>query len=234
VLSKGRFRAQPAFLLSATGRARTFKPTRSNSILLVGMKAEHAFAFLIFSAVAAVTPGPSNVMLTTTGAVAGLARGLGCLFGVAAGMGVMMFAVAFGLGAAVLQYSALTTALKTLGALFLLWLSWKIASSRPAVPGAPEGRAVGFLGGFVFQWLNPKSWLVSTSASATFLHSDGNALTQAFWIGGLFFAVALICGFIWLAFGMAMRRMLRSPPSRRAFNVSMGALLAGSVILFLW
>jgi threonine/homoserine/homoserine lactone efflux protein len=198
------------------------------------MSVQQAFAFLIFSAVAAVTPGPSNVMLTATGAVAGIARGLRCLFGVAAGMGVMMFAVALGLGAAILQYSALTTVLKILGALFLLWLSWKIAFSSRTVPGTPEGRAVGFLGGFVFQWLNPKSWLVSTSASATYLHSGGNALTQAIWIGGLFFAVALICGFVWLSFGMAMRRMLRSARFQRAFNVSMGVLLASSVILFLW
>lgn len=199
------------------------------------MTAQQAFAFLIFSAVAAVTPGPSNAMLTATGAVAGVARGLSCLFGVAAGMGMMMFAVAFGLGAVVLEYSAFTTLLiKVFGALFLLWLSWKIAFSRPTVPGTAENRSVGFLGAFVFQWLNPKSWLVSTSASAAYLHSDGNALIQAIWIGGLFFVVALMCGFVWLAFGMGMRRMLRSPRFQRAFNASMGALLAGSVILFLW
>lgn len=145
-----------------------------------------------------------------------------------------MFTVAFGLGAVVLEYSALTPVLKIFGALFLLWLSWKIAFSPSTVPGTPEDRSVGFLGGFVFQWLNPKSWLVSTSASATYLHADRNALIQAVWIGGLFFVVALICGFLWLAFGMGMRRMLRSPRVQRAFNVSMGALLASSVILFLW
>ncbi|MFI5324679.1 MAG: AraC family ligand binding domain-containing protein, partial [Candidatus Rokuibacteriota bacterium] len=44
------------------------------------------------------TPGPSNMLLTATGAAVGVRRGLPCLLGVALGMGLMMFVVAFGLG----------------------------------------------------------------------------------------------------------------------------------------
>lgn len=196
------------------------------------MTAEQALAFLVFSTVAAITPGPSNVMLTVTGAVAGIVRGLPCLVGVGVGMALMMFVVAFGLGAIVLGHPALVTALKLCGATFLLWLSWKIAT---AVHGdAPtQGRPVGFFGAFAFQWLNPKSWLVSTSASGTYLQADGGVLVQALWIAGLFFAVALSCGFVWLAFGVAMRRMLKAPGFQRTFNMAMGALLASSVLLFL-
>ena len=62
------------------------------------MTLEQASAFAVFALVAALTPGPSNVMLAATGSVAGLAGGLPCLAGVAAGMGVLMFSVAMGLG----------------------------------------------------------------------------------------------------------------------------------------
>ena len=51
------------------------------------MTTEQAVAFLIFAVVAAVTPGPSNVMVTTAGANAGILRGLPCLFGVTTGHG---------------------------------------------------------------------------------------------------------------------------------------------------
>ena len=67
---------------------------------------EQGAAFLLFAVVAAVTPGPSNIMLTTAGANAGVLRGLPCLFGVATGMGLMMFLVPLGLGSVVLEQSA--------------------------------------------------------------------------------------------------------------------------------
>jgi threonine/homoserine/homoserine lactone efflux protein len=84
------------------------------------MPLEQALAFIAFAFVAAVTPGPSNVMLTATGAAAGLVRGLPCLLGVAAGMASMMFAAAAGLGAALLDRPQLMGALKWCGAAFLL------------------------------------------------------------------------------------------------------------------
>jgi len=195
------------------------------------MSAEQALAFVVFATVAAITPGPSNVMLTVTGAMAGILRGLPCLLGVGTGMALMMFVVAFGLGALVLGHPALVTVLKWCGATFLLWLAWKIAAAPPS-DTQDGGRPVGFLGAFAFQWLNPKSWLVSLSASGTYLEADAGVLIQALSIAGLFFAVALACGFVWLAFGLAVRRILSSPGSQRTFNVTMGALLALSIVLF--
>jgi threonine/homoserine/homoserine lactone efflux protein len=46
----------------------------------------------------------------------------------------------------------------------------------------------------------------------------------------LFLAAALPSGFVWLAFGTALRRWLSSPRRLRAFNVAMGVLLAASII----
>ncbi len=197
------------------------------------MTAEQALAFVIFAAVAAITPGPSNVMLTVTGAMAGILRGLPCLLGVATGMAVMMFVVALGLGSLVLGHTFLLAVFKWCGAAFLLWLSWKIATA-PHSDSTDQRRPVGFAGAFAFQWLNPKSWLVSTSASGTYLQGDAGVLAQALSIGGLFFAAAIACGFVWLAFGVAMRRILRSPRLQRAFDVCMGFLLAASVLMFVW
>ena len=196
------------------------------------MSTEQAVAFLIFATVAAITPGPSNAMLTVTGAAVGIARGFPCLFGVASGMAAMMFLAACGLGAVVAGAPALLTALKVAGATFLLWLAWKIGSAPPGDLGA-QGRPVSFLEAFGFQWLNPKSWLVSTSAAGTYLQAQAHVLVQGAWIAGLFFVVALATGFVWLGFGTAVRRLLASRRLQRAFNVTMGVLLAASVLLFL-
>lgn len=196
------------------------------------MSLQQAAAFLLFALAAAITPGPSNTMLTATGAMAGVLRGLPCLLGVAAGMALMMFAAAIGLAGLVLGEPLVLAALKVGGVAFLLWLSWKIASA-PYREAEVAGEAVGFAGALTFQWLNPKSWLVSLGAAGTHLRADADVVGQALWIASLFFAVALACGMVWLGFGVLMRRMLHSPQLQRGFNLTMGALLALSTLFVL-
>ena len=198
------------------------------------MSTEQTAAFVLFAVVAAVTPGPSNVMLTAAGANGGVVRGLPCLVGVTAGMGLMMFVVPLGLGSLILKNPLVLKALNWAGAAFLLWLSWKIATSRRIGP-LPESRPVGFIGAAVFQWVNPKSWLVTASAAGAFLHTGaGSPVLQSALLGGLFVLAALPSCFVWLAFGATAQRLLQTPRRLRAFNITMGILLALSIGLILW
>lgn len=197
------------------------------------MSTEQIAAFVLFAVVAAVTPGPSNVMLTAAGANGGVVRGLPCLVGVTAGMGLMMFVVPLGLGSLILRNPLVLKALNWAGAAFLLWLSWKIATSR-RMDSLPESRPVGFIGAAVFQWVNPKSWLVTASAAGAFLHTGaGSPVLQSALLGGLFVLVALPSCFVWLAFGATAQRLLQTPRRLRAFNITMGILLALSIGLIL-
>jgi threonine/homoserine/homoserine lactone efflux protein len=187
--------------------------------------------FLLFAVVAAVTPGPSNIMLTTAGANVGVRRGLPCLLGVTTGMAAMMFLVPLGLGSLILTHRLALEALHWGGAAFLLWLSWKIATSG-RMASVPETQPVGFLGAAVFQWVNPKSWLVAASTAGTFLHAEaGSAVVQSAFLGGLFFLAALPGCLVWLAFGASVHRILRDGRRLRMFNVTMASLLALSVLL---
>jgi threonine/homoserine/homoserine lactone efflux protein len=198
------------------------------------MTPEQALAFFLFSVAAAGTPGPSNALLTATGANVGVLRGLPCLLGVALGMGVMMFVVAFGLGSVILRNPMLLEGVKWCGAAVLCWLAWKIATAGRA-GAAAGGSPVGFLGAAAFQWINPKSWLVCASAAATFLTDGANsALAQSAAFALLFILASLPSCFPWLAFGAVLQRVLRSERARRTFNGVMGALLAASVLLIFW
>ena len=193
---------------------------------------EQIVAFLIFAVVAAVTPGPSNIMLTAAGAQAGVFRGLPCLFGVTTGMGVMMFVVPLGLGSLVLAHPLLLETLHWGGAAFLLWLSWKIATSESHIASEPAQDPVGYLGAAIFQWVNPKSWMVTASAAGTFLSAGaGSPIVQAASLGGLFVLAALPSCFLWLAFGAAVQHAVHDRRRMRIFNVAMGAFLALSIIL---
>ena len=171
-------------------------------------------------------------MLTAAGAHAGVLKGLPCLFGVTAGMGVMMFLVPLGLGSLVLEHPPVLATLHWGGAAFLLWLSWKIAASTTRIEAGRDRNPVGFVGAALFQWVNPKAWLVSASAASTFLSADGGSpIVQSASLGSLFVLAAIPSGFVWLAFGATVHRVLDSPRRVRIFNVVMGVLLALSIIL---
>lgn len=151
------------------------------------MTGEQAIAFVGFALTAAATPGPSNVLLTATGAQVGVLRGLPCLVGVAVGMATMMFVVTLGLGGVVLGHPLVLKGLRWGGAVMLCWLGWRIATAGRADPAAAD-RPVGFVGAAIFQLVNPKSWLVCAGAAATFLDGEsGDAPRQAAALAGLLF-----------------------------------------------
>jgi threonine/homoserine/homoserine lactone efflux protein len=196
------------------------------------MTEEQAVGFLLFSVAAAGTPGPSNVLLMATGAHVGVLRGLPCLLGVALGMAAMIFSVSFGLGRVVLGHPDVLGSVKWIGAVVLCWLAWKVATARHGGAGAPRARPVGLVGAAVFQWVNPKSWLVSASAAATFFDAAGDSpLVGSAALAILFVLAAIPSCLPWLAFGAVLQRILRSERAFRVFNVLMGLVMAASVLL---
>jgi threonine/homoserine/homoserine lactone efflux protein len=197
------------------------------------MTFDQSIAFLIFSLVAAITPGPSNVMITATGSAVGVLRGLSCVLGASLGMGLLLFCAALGLGQLVLGQPMILKAMNALGAAFLLWLAWRIATAgRASEPGA--AKPVGFLGAALFQWVNPKGWLVAVGAAGTYLQATAeNPVLQAAAFGTLFFAAAFPSGLVWLVLGALVHRLLRDDRTARTFNIVMGVALAASVAMIL-
>ena len=197
------------------------------------MSIQHASAFVLFAIVAAISPGPSNVILTAIGARRGVVGGLACLFGVTLGMGLMIFLVAFGLGNLLLRSTVLYEVLRWVGIAVLLWLAWKIATAGP-LHASDNQHDIGFWQAAAFQWVNPKSWLVCASAIGTFLQPQGASIfLQSLIFGILFILAAVPSCFVWLAFGAAVQRTLRTPRTQRTFNIAMGAILVGSILLFM-
>jgi len=187
-------------------------------------------AFLVFAAVAAITPGPSNLMVLAAGARGGLLGGLPCLGGVVVGMALLIGLAALGLGALITALPVALDLLRWGGAALLLWLAWQIAHAPPLQAGR-HAAPVGFWKALAFQWINPKSWIVAASAAATYGAAAGDApLLRAGWLSALFAAAAAPSCWLWLAVGSALQRALTDARRARAFNATMGLLLAASVV----
>jgi threonine/homoserine/homoserine lactone efflux protein len=197
------------------------------------MPAQQAWAFLLFALAAAATPGPSNVLVMAAGARAGLLGGLRCLAGVVAGMGLLMGTAVLGLGALLQAWPDAMLLLKAAGSLLLLRLAWQVARASPPGEAADGAQAAGFGQALLFQWVNPKSWVVGASAAATFGGAAEQPVLRALTMGMLFAAAAAVGCSLWLAGGALLRRWLGEPRRARSFNRTMGLLLAASVLL-LW
>jgi threonine/homoserine/homoserine lactone efflux protein len=215
------------------------------------MSPDQAVAFALFSLVMAATPGPSNTLLTATGAQVGLLRGLPAVLGVCVAMGGLMFGVTLGLGSLIAGAPLVLDAMRWAGAAVLLWFAYQIARSSAHAGSPATPRPVGFAGAAAFQLVNPKSWLACASAAAAFGTSSmgtstafgtstmvtstasGNAesLVRAATLAAIFVAVALPSCAVWLSGGALLQRALHSPRAQRTFNLAMAALLVLSVVL---
>lgn len=193
------------------------------------MNPDLAAALLLFVVVTLVTPGPNNAMLMATGLTFGFTRGLPHLLGVALGFSFMTLAVGFGLGALLLAAPMAYTVLKYVGAAYLLYLAWAIATASPEFEEASgTGRPITFLQAALFQWLNPKAWVMAVGAVSTYASVapfPGNMLL----IAGMFGFFGLFSSGLWLGFGTGLRKILKSPRAVRAVNIVMAVLLVLSI-----
>lgn len=190
-------------------------------------------SMLGFLWVAAITPGPNNMLLTTSGANFGFWRSMWLMVGIMLGMQSILLLVAFGVGGMLVLYPTLHLVLKVLGSLYLLWLAWKIATAayEQLEVGAAPPRPLRFYQGWLLQFLNPKAWLMALGSVASFSLAGSGYNHSILLISFGVVLVNLVSGVIWLGFGTAIGRLLRSRRAWVIFNVSMGLLTAGCVLL---
>jgi threonine/homoserine/homoserine lactone efflux protein len=184
----------------------------------------------VFTFAGSVTPGPNNVMLAASGANFGFRRSSGHMLGVLVGASVLLYAVALGMGALFVALPALQLAIKIAGAIFLLYLAWRIATAAPGTSDVAPGRQLSFIAAFGFQFANPKAWTITAGAASTFMPTDINAAIAASILAATFSVVAVPAVILWTAFGVGIGRLLASPRAHRLFNGSMGLLLVATVV----
>src|SRR5215216_2514785 len=76
-----------------------------------------------FALVGSITPGPNNSLLLASGSRFGFRRTMRHVAGTAVGMGVLVFAVAGGIGVVLVAVPAVDLALKVTGSVYLLYLA---------------------------------------------------------------------------------------------------------------
>ncbi len=195
-----------------------------------------------FAVAMCATPGPNNAMVAASGATFGFGRTVPHVLGISVGFPVMLALVAAGAAEPLRTWPWLREALRWAGAAYMLWLAWHIARAEPIVAGAearagaaPRGRPMTFLQGALFQWVNPKAWVIAGGTVVTYITATGaDFWAQAFVLDAVFLVVTVVFVALWAAVGAGAARVLRTRRAVRRFNWAMAGFLVASLATLFW
>lgn len=176
------------------------------------------------------TPGPNNLMLLTAGANFGFRRSLPHILGITMGCQVLLLAIALGLGQMFSAWPLSILLLKLGGGGFLVWMAVQLLRPRAAALGeAAEARPLSFLQAALFQWVNPKAWLMLITGLATYVNPQ-QMLVSTLLIGATFALVGLPLTCLWNVGGVALKDWLQHGRRLLHFNRLMALLLLVSLL----
>jgi threonine/homoserine/homoserine lactone efflux protein len=187
-------------------------------------------AIFLFALSTSITPGPNNIMIMTSGLNHGVKFSLPHLLGICFGFPIMVILVGLGIGVFFEMYPMLHEIIKIFGILYLLYLSWLIAVSSPTSLDGDISNPFSFIQAALFQWVNPKAWVMAAGAVSTYTTVSTDIFIQVVYIALAFFVVSFPSVGVWLIFGAGLKKYLKSPKHQKIFNVSMAILLVGSIL----
>lgn len=182
-------------------------------------------------------PGPNNVLAMTHAARFGFATALLAALGRFAPFAFFVLTAAVGLGAVLATSAELFSALKLVGAIYLVWLGVKmmrsgIAASEQA--GADRRIAALMAREFWTAATNPKAMLVFTAFFAPFVDPDRPAFGQILTLGSVALGLEFVAVMLYALAGTHVGRFTRSPRGLLVIERLSGAALvaAGIGLLF--
>lgn len=187
-------------------------------------------SMFIFALIGAISPGPVNIIATGAGANFGFLRALPHVLGATIAYTLIVFLVGIGLNEVLAAYPQITTSLQYLGGAFLLYMSYKIATSKPLTDDTTiKQRPPSLIEGALSQGLNPKAWLVSMSGVSLFVVANSPTALYLLAFCLISFVVCFLGVGTWAAIGHVIRKVLTNERHQVSFNIAMGLLLSSTV-----
>lgn len=196
------------------------------------MSFETWLAFAAASSVLLVIPGPTVLLVVSYALGQGWRTALPMAAGVALGDFTAMTLSMLGIGALLAASATVFTALKWVGAAYLIWLGIKLFRAGGALDAAPRTDAASAAKMLGHAWLvtalNPKSITFFVAFLPQFLDRHGDFWTQMIVFEATFLVLAFANAFGYALVAARARRVVQSPRAIRIFNRAGGTLLVGA------
>ena len=170
------------------------------------------------------TPGPNNVLCAAHGSQHGFRGTLTLISGMAVGWSALGLFVA-GATDLIEENQTAFDLLTYVGAAYIAYLSYKIATSKILDQGEENSERLGFLTGATIQVVNGKAWIHFLVLMTSFGTLFGTGFTGKVLLVLLNLACGLPAVMTWAAFGTVLRRAFSTPKSARVLNLVMGLSL---------
>jgi threonine/homoserine/homoserine lactone efflux protein len=201
---------------------------------------EQAAAFALASVLLTLIPGPTVLFVVGRSLALGRRAGLLSVLGNTLGLLPIVLAVALGVGTLVAESVVVFTAVKILGAAYLVHLGIQAIRTRTGAVDAvalasPRSSLRIVRDGFLVGVTNPKSLVFLAAVLPQFVdHSGGSIPLQLFLLGTIFMTVALVSDstYAWAAgtarawFGGSPRRLTRMQAGGGLMMIGLGGSLA--------
>ncbi len=199
------------------------------------MPLELWLAFVAASAVVLLIPGPTVLLVVSYALGQGQRSALATVAGVALGDLTSVTLAMLGLGALLATSAELFTALRWVGAAYLIYLGIRLWRA-PVVPAEmqpdSETRPLHMFGhAYLVTALNPKATIFFVAFLPQFLDPAAPAIGQMMILGATFVVMAAINALGFALLASAARGAIRSVGVQRAVNRVGGSLLIGSGLL---
>ena len=177
------------------------------------------------------SPGPNNIVASYSGFNFGISKTIPHMLGVIFGFTFLVTVMNFGLINVFQKLPIIQDSLKYMGSIFLIYLAYKISFSKNS-SGDTKKNPVKFIETFFFQFINPKSVIVSIIVVSTYVEGGQNFWIYSFWVIGvaLFFAIFSIT--FWTLIGKFLRKFATNEKFIKRFNYAMSLLLVSCIATF--
>ncbi len=195
--------------------------------------------FAIAAVIAGAIPGPTVAVVVAASMRHGTRAGMLTALGAEIAVVTMLIVVALGLEAVMAFMGWAFEGLKLIGAVYLVWLGWRMFTAKPAHADMAPGEGVsgrrsgnGFvLNGFFVVWSNPKTLLFLGAFLPHFLVADAPALPQLMVLGTIVVILAVLNDFGYALAAGKLRGLMTETRSRLVARLSGLVLMAGGIWL---
>jgi threonine/homoserine/homoserine lactone efflux protein len=196
----------------------------------------HLLEFLLTVYIVILIPGPSVLFVVSRGVALGRRAALATVLGNASGFALQLVLVAVGIGSIVARSDAVFSALKLLGAAYLVVLGvgkirdrHELAKAVGVVDAIPRSLGRTIREGFFVGATNPKGILIFTAVLPQFIdRSRGHVTLQLALLGSICIAIALLSDGTWaIASGTARQWLGRSTRRLEGLTAAGGLALIG-------
>ena len=183
---------------------------------------------LTFAMIAAITPGPNNIILSTNAVNYGFKETIPLMMGVFFGFLSVLTLCLLGIGELYKSFPAIAMIVKVIATSFLVYLSFRIFTSS-SFSDEKNSKKFSFKDIYFFQIINPKAVTVSMSSSAIFIQNKFSYQIEFILIFLCFVISTSTSAIAWAAIGHSFRKYLDDKKKIVIFNRIMAILLLMSI-----